>query len=100
MLPAVDPPAVPFASPEQHEYKEENPGDEVAEDEGREMKGELSSSRKGEKRTESQEAVPVERRVTMQTASAQRTANFKDKLVKRRVTGKTDTNAERICSLA
>ena len=83
VLSAVDQPAVPLASPEQQEDKEENPADEPR-----------MSSSKGEKCTQAQEAVPAKRRMTKMTPTGKRTANFEDTPVKRKVTGKTDTQSD------
>ena len=55
--------------------------------------GALSSSR-GEKRTETQEATNVKKRVTTKSSTEKRTATCADELVKRILTGKTDTKSD------
>ena len=50
-----------------------------------------SSSSRGEKRTETQEATSAKKRLTTKSSTEMRTATVADELVQRRLTGKTDT---------
>ena len=53
-----------------------------------------SDSSRGEKRTETQKATSVKKRVTTNSSTEKRTTTFADEPVKRRLTGKTDTKSD------
>ena len=98
---AAEPLAPPPAAPEVQDGEKEEPTAKPEEDE--EMQEEPSETKmtpgassfsRCEMRTETQEATSVKDRVTMTSSTDMRTATFTDELVKRRMTGKTDTKSD------
>ena len=96
--PAAEPLALPHAPPEVHEDEKEKPTTEPKEHEGMEVEPldtketpRVSSSNRGEKRTETQENVPVKKRVMMKSPKRLATpVSPPDDPVKRRLLQKTD----------